>query len=428
MTQTAFPTTQSNVVTTMQELLSDKSLMRPDEILRRLIQSGVGVQDVINASKASGITPAQMGLFLGSAVGVLGKGEFIIDYAAKLDKEERKDFLAQTGYTKEKQFDIESAIRMGATAKLKREEAEREEKRMAEMAQALAHAASPEQRIEIMGNHFAHGGSIADLAGVLGVDKKGQEAIRKKEEQLKDEFDKKNAEKEKELYERNKRKGMDEEAARKKAREEYDAIRTQAVMANPEMVQSLRNQGVSEQKIGEMQAGAAAAVNSFSADAVSGLAQAKANAPMAKEEARKLAEKIVGGTASHEEQLTAKAATLGQMEDKERAKAILAKDKELEAKIIHDRIKDGVSALEKNAAINAQANLGISEKKLDTAKDGEITQATARKSLTAADDFGDLAFGGDAASDLAAVKGKLGQMRGAETVALAPTPKGPAAA
>lgn len=428
--QTAIPSTRSNIADAMKEIFSDRSSIPQGERLRRLLQTGASPQEVANASKNAGWTPAQMGQLLGTAVGVLGKGEFIIDYAAQLDKAERKDFLAQTGYTKEKQHDIEAAIRMGAMAKLKKEESEREAKQqMDEMAQALARAASPEQRIEIMANHFAHGGSIADMAGALGVDKKGQEVIREKEEQLKDEFDKKNAEKEKELYERNKRKGMDDEAARKKAREEYEALRTQAVLGTPEMVQTLKNQGVSEQKIREMQAGAATAANSFSTDAVAGLAQAKANEPAARQEGRQLAAKIEAGTATHDEQLTAKAATVAQMGDKERAKAILAKDKGLEDKLIHDAIKDDVSALEKNAAINFRANIGISQDKLDDAKKSEIRAKDIDKSASSmADDFGNLALSTNTASDLAAVKGKLGQMRGAELVASAPAQKGPATA
>ena len=80
--------------------------------------------------------------------------------------------------------------------------------------------------------------------------------------------------------------------------------------------------------------------------------------------------------------------------------------------------------MEKNAAINAQANLGISQKKIDTAKDGERTDIVATKKLAEADDFGDLAIGGSAASGLAAVSGKLGKMRGTE-IASAPAPKGP---
>lgn len=83
--------------------------------------------------------------------------------------------------------------------------------------------------------------------------------------------------------------------------------------------------------------------------------------------------------------------------------------------------------MEKNAAINAQANLGISQKKIDTAKDGERTDIVATKKLAEADDFGDLAIGGSAASGLAAVSGKLGKMRGTE-IASAPAQKGPAPA
>ncbi|GAB1395153.1 hypothetical protein MASR1M60_33170 [Rhodocyclaceae bacterium] len=368
MTQSVNPTTRTNPADILREALAGRSAIPLPQLIQQLRAAGMTAAELAKTFGNLGIAPEVAAGILGTSTGVLGKGEFIADYAAALGKREGAIFIERTGYAQ-----IGGGLSGGATHSTK----------VSELGATLANAHTFEQKVYAVELHFAHGGNIADAMQAMGVPKDKAEQIRMAEEKANREYDEKHADEKEILREKYRKQGLAEEKARQKAQEEYEAIRKKAVL--DQMKRDGTLDGIPPSVIAVVDAAASANAEKYDVSGMGVAASAK-DSKIALREIVEAKKRLEDGTASTAEITTLKgvlaARRAAQGGNIDAVRTELDTDAEAKAIMLESVFKDGAKAADKVSAaallakgVITEGEVGGAKKSLSNASTGPVSAA-----------------------------------------------------
>lgn len=235
---------------------------------------------------------------------------------------------------------------------------------------------SHEAQVHCLAEFMMHGGSAAEIAKAYGVSQEGQEAIRSKEEDLREKYDEKHKSEREELEESKRRYGEESEEY-KRRKKAYEERKTLAVFTDQSMLQTMQNWGVPADKISA--AAKEAAAKGCGSDMSMRVSDEELHRldKQSKIEMASLKAKLKNGQATEEDRSILKVAAVSTL-GKEDVKKTLEANKDIKNAALLAYIKDDVDAVRKASALAIGAKGGFDDGDIDSAKLNLQASATLR--------------------------------------------------
>lgn len=224
---------------------------------------------------------------------------------------------------------------------------------------------SHDAQVHCLAEFMMHGGSAADIAKAYGISEEGQEAVRKKEEQLRQEYDEKHQSERDELEEA-KRKYGEQSEEYKRRKKVYEERKIVAIFSDQSMLQTMQNWGVPADKI--TAAAKEAAAKGMGADMAMRVSAEELHRleKDAKSEMASLKSKLKSGQTTEEERTVLKVAAVSTL-GKEDIKKTLDANKDVKTAALTAYIKDDADAVSRASALSINSKGGFSKEDINEA-------------------------------------------------------------